>query len=109
MALGKEVKGVKFIKVSASDLNNKYIGGGEKRLKLIFEIAEAMAPSILFIDEIDGIMRPKTDNNAGMASVLLICPSIGLSFCLSVFLFVLLDNVPDRLFHLSCCCVFQPD
>ena len=72
MALGKEAKDATFIKINASDLFNKYVGGSEKRLKAIFQIAEDMSPTILFIDEIDGIMTQKNDKNlTGVANVLL--------------------------------------
>ena len=43
-----------------SDLLDKYVGGSEKNLKLIFEIAEKMAPTILLIDKIDGLMVDKS-------------------------------------------------
>lgn len=72
-ALGKEFPKCTFIKANASDLLDKYVGGAEKNLKLIFEIAEKLAPTILLIDEIDGLMadKSKQGNLLNMVNVLL--------------------------------------
>ena len=58
-AIGKESVGCTFMKIKGTDLLNKYIGGSEKRLNTLFEIAEEMAPCIIFLDEIEGIMGTK--------------------------------------------------
>lgn len=72
-ALGKEFPKCTFIKANASDLLDKYVGGAEKNLKLIFEIAEKLAPTILLIDEINGLMadKSKQGNLLNMVNVLL--------------------------------------
>ena len=47
------------MKIKGTDLLNKYIGGSEKRLNTLFEIAEKLGPCIIFLDEIEGIMGTK--------------------------------------------------
>ncbi|MBY8987336.1 MAG: AAA family ATPase [Candidatus Lokiarchaeota archaeon] len=44
-----------FISILPSDIFNKYEGDSEKRLKRLFEMAEKMAPCLIFIDHIDSI------------------------------------------------------
>ncbi|MEW6063324.1 MAG: CDC48 family AAA ATPase [Nanoarchaeota archaeon] len=47
--------GVNFIELKSSEFISALHGATEKRLKKIFEDAEANAPSIIFIDELDSI------------------------------------------------------
>ena len=58
-AIGKDSVGCTFMKIKGTDLLNKYIGGSEKRLNTLFEIAEKLGPCIIFLDEIEGIMGTK--------------------------------------------------
>ena len=44
-----------FIKLTASELVNKFIGEGARLVREVFRLAREMSPSIVFIDEIDGI------------------------------------------------------
>jgi proteasome regulatory subunit len=53
-AVANETKAV-FIKVTASELVQKYIGEGARMVRELFMMARAKAPSIVFIDEIDAI------------------------------------------------------
>lgn len=46
---------VKFFSRKASDLLSKHVGETERRVRLLFEQAQECAPSIVFIDEIDGL------------------------------------------------------
>lgn len=54
--------GMKFFNVSAGTLMNKYVGESEKMLRGIFELASACQPSVIFIDEIDSLMRARREN-----------------------------------------------
>ena len=44
-----------FISILPTDIFHKYQGDSEKKLKELFEMAEGMAPSLIFIDHIDSI------------------------------------------------------
>lgn len=49
----------------ASDLLNKYVGESEKAVREIFRRAKKVAPSILFMDEIDGLGGDRGSGNSG--------------------------------------------
>ncbi|KAG1655074.1 hypothetical protein FOA52_009026 [Chlamydomonas sp. UWO 241] len=57
-ALAHEAKAT-FFAISASSLTSKWVGEGEKLVKALFEVAAEMAPSIVFIDEIDSILSAR--------------------------------------------------
>lgn len=44
-----------FIRMSGSDLVQKFVGEGSRLVKDIFQLARDKSPSILFIDEIDAV------------------------------------------------------
>jgi 26S proteasome regulatory subunit T2 len=44
-----------FLRVTGSELIQKYLGDGPKLVRELFRVAEEHAPSIVFIDEIDAI------------------------------------------------------
>jgi 26S proteasome regulatory subunit T2 len=54
-----------FLRVVGSELIQKYLGDGPKLVREIFRAAEEMAPSIIFIDEIDAIGTKRYDSNSG--------------------------------------------
>ncbi len=51
-----------FIRLVGSELVQKWIGEGAKRVRDVFELARQKAPSIIFIDEIDAIAARRTDD-----------------------------------------------
>ena len=55
---------VPFFEISASELNAKYLGESEERIRSIFKAAEEKAPAIIYIDEIDSIAVKRYSNNA---------------------------------------------
>ena len=55
--------GVQFLSISGSDFVELYVGVGAGRVRDLFEQAKKMAPSIVFIDEIDAVGRRR---GAGM-------------------------------------------
>ncbi len=48
---------VQFLSISGSDFVEMYVGVGASRVRDLFESAKKMAPSIVFIDEIDAVGR----------------------------------------------------
>ncbi|MDR0766906.1 MAG: proteasome-activating nucleotidase [Methanosarcinales archaeon] len=59
-----------FIRMSGSDLVQKFVGEGARLVKDIFAMARAKAPAILFIDEIDAVGGTRTfDGTSGSAEV----------------------------------------
>lgn len=54
----------KFIRVSGSELVQKYIGEGSRMVRELFIMAREHAPSIIFMDEIDSIGSSR-DNSGG--------------------------------------------
>jgi len=49
--------GVQFLSISGSDFVELYVGVGASRVRDLFEQAKKVAPSIVFIDEIDAVGR----------------------------------------------------
>ena len=49
--------GVQFLSISGSDFVELYVGVGASRVRDLFDQAKRMAPSIIFIDEIDAVGR----------------------------------------------------
>jgi ATP-dependent 26S proteasome regulatory subunit len=51
-----------FFSMSASSLTSRYVGRGEKMVRALFEIAESMQPSIIFLDEMDSILSSRSSS-----------------------------------------------
>lgn len=58
----------KFIRVSGSELVQKYIGEGSRLVRELFIMAREHAPSIIFMDEIDSIGSTRSDVGKGSDS-----------------------------------------
>lgn len=54
-----------FIRVSGSELVQKYIGEGARMVRELFVMAREHAPSIIFMDEIDSIGSARIDSSGG--------------------------------------------
>jgi len=58
-----------FIRVSGSELVQKYIGEGSRMVRELFVMAREHAPSIIFMDEIDSIGSTRIDSGSGDSEV----------------------------------------
>lgn len=54
-----------FIRVSGSELVQKYIGEGSRMVRELFVMAREAAPSLIFMDEIDSIGGARIDSTKG--------------------------------------------
>ncbi len=57
--------GVQFLSISGSDFMEMYVGVGASRVRDLFEQAKKLAPSIIFIDEIDAVGRKRGSGMGG--------------------------------------------
>lgn len=55
----------RFIRVSGSELVQKYIGEGSRMVRELFVMAREHAPSIIFMDEIDSIGSSRGEGGSG--------------------------------------------
>ncbi|KAA0152852.1 hypothetical protein FNF27_01079 [Cafeteria roenbergensis] len=58
-----------FIRVSGSELVQKYIGEGSRMVRELFVMAREKAPSIIFMDEVDSIGGKRSDSGRGDSEV----------------------------------------
>ena len=56
---------VQFLSISGSDFMEMYVGVGASRVRDLFDQAKRMAPSIIFIDEIDAVGRKRGSGMGG--------------------------------------------
>jgi 26S proteasome regulatory subunit T2 len=54
-----------FLRIVGSELIQKYLGDGPKLVREVFKAADEMAPSIVFIDEIDAVGTKRYDSSSG--------------------------------------------
>lgn len=59
----------RFIRVSGSELVQKYIGEGSRMVRELFVMAREHAPSIIFMDEIDSIGSARSGDSGGDSEV----------------------------------------
>lgn len=57
--------GVQFLSISGSDFVELYVGVGASRVRDLFDQAKKVAPSIIFIDEIDAVGRQRGTGMGG--------------------------------------------
>lgn len=62
--------GARFYNIGLTDVLDMWLGNSERNLQALFENARAHKPCVLFLDELDGIGRRRSQlRNSGMSSV----------------------------------------
>jgi SpoVK/Ycf46/Vps4 family AAA+-type ATPase len=61
-AVAKE-SGAAMLEVSAAEINDMYVGEGEKNVKALFSLAKKLAPCVVFIDEADALFSSRTSGH----------------------------------------------
>ena len=57
-----------FFAISASSLTSKFLGESEKLVRALFALAKMLAPSIIFIDEIDSLLSSRSGSGENEAT-----------------------------------------
>lgn len=63
---GELGNGISFFRVSAPEIVSGMSGESEQNIRKLFEDAQNMAPSLIYIDEIDSITPKRENSNRGM-------------------------------------------
>jgi SpoVK/Ycf46/Vps4 family AAA+-type ATPase len=66
-AVAKE-SGATMLQISGADVNDMFVGEGEKNVKAVFSLAKKLSPCVVFIDEGDAIFSSRGDSKSRSAS-----------------------------------------
>ncbi|RMZ79355.1 hypothetical protein DV737_g3416, partial [Chaetothyriales sp. CBS 132003] len=54
--------GARVLEVSAADINDMYVGEGEKNVQALFSLAKKLSPCIVFLDEADAMFSARANS-----------------------------------------------
>ncbi|KEG08219.1 putative AAA ATPase [Trypanosoma grayi] len=57
-----------FFSISAAAITSKWVGESEKMVRALFAVARALAPSTIFVDEIDALLQARGSQHEGEGS-----------------------------------------
>jgi SpoVK/Ycf46/Vps4 family AAA+-type ATPase len=60
-AVAKE-SGATMLEVSAADINDMFVGEGEKNVKALFSLAKKLSPCVVFLDEADAMFSARSNS-----------------------------------------------
>ncbi|KAI0229773.1 TAT-binding protein-like protein 7, AAA ATPase [Massospora cicadina] len=60
---------IAFFHINGSDILSKWVGKSEAKIQTIFTVARQWQPSVIFIDEIDGLTPPRSSSDRHNASL----------------------------------------
>jgi len=92
--------GATFISVKASSIFDKYVGESDKLVSALFKIARKLAPTVIFIDEIETMLKRRWGRFAEMLLLLYVCGYVGVLIleCLLDCRVVSMTMIIDRLY-----------
>lgn len=61
-AVAKE-SGATVLEITAADLNDMFVGQGEKNVRAVFTLAKKLSPCVVFLDEADAIFSTRSHHN----------------------------------------------
>lgn len=59
--------GATVLEISGANVNDMYVGEGEKNVKAIFSLARKLSPCVVFIDEADALFRTRAGSGSRVA------------------------------------------
>lgn len=83
-AVAKE-SGATVLEVSGAEVNDMFVGEGEKNVKAVFSLAKKLSPCVVFVDEADAIFSSRGETKRSGAHRELIVSTI--STCYPFFMF----------------------
>jgi vacuolar protein-sorting-associated protein 4 len=68
-ALANEATQCSFMQITKSDITSKWQGESEKLVSTVFRVAKENAPCIIFIDEVEGLLKDRNQKSGGSTLV----------------------------------------
>ncbi len=59
-ALANQANGCSFMQISKANITSKWLGESEKLVTTLFSVAKEVAPCIIFVDEVEGMLQDRS-------------------------------------------------